>query len=313
MAEALLKAVQAVFLAEGVHPAEIVELGAEGTGPADHLRLHGVGGHQVAFFVAAGAVNVKDFTAVVQRDSSGQRFALVFRQAEAAVLGAVGFQHPLEIIQRAVADAVPLTGFQIDAKEGFQRFGAGPAGGDPPAGGQADIIAGLFAERGHQLLQGFALQRQEHIKAGLNLIVHAAVAGAAAQPHLSVCVDQGVVVGRFGVEPQQKGPVLFQDGDGFPQQGRDGLGIVGVADRPARGVGQRAARHRGSEDDAEGGGDAALLLQIDLLADPALFDIGPAAVLHQVAPAAACHKVGIAPDGGGIGLLENRHDGSPLR
>ena len=244
----------------------------------------------------------------MQRDGCGKRFALVFSQADAAALRAVGLQHALEIIQRAVADAIPLTGFQVDAEEGFQLFGAGPAGGHSLAGGKPDIIPGLFAKGGHQLLQCFALQRQEHIEAGLDLIVQAAVAGAAAQAQLFIFGNELIGVGRFGVKAQQEGPVLFQRGGGFPHQRGDGLGIVGIADRPAGGVGQGAPGYGGGKNDAHGGVDLSILLQIDLLADPTLFNMGPAAVLHQVAPGTAGHKFGIARHGSGVILLQDRHD-----
>ena len=134
VAETLLKTVQAVFLTEGVHPAKIVEIHPEGAGPADHLRLHGIGGHQIALFIAAGPVNVKYFAAIVQRNSGSQRLPFKFRQTDAAALWAIGFHHALEIIQRTVANAVPFAGFQVDPEECFQFFGAGPAGGYPFAG-----------------------------------------------------------------------------------------------------------------------------------------------------------------------------------
>ena len=134
-----------------------------------------------------------------------------------------------------------------------------------------------------------------------------AVAGAAAQPQLFITGDQFIGIGGFRVEAQQKRAVLFEGGGGFPQQGGDGFGIVGVTDGPAGGIGKGAPCDRRSKNNAECSSDFPILLQIDLLTDPTFFDICPAAVLHQVAPRAAADKGSVAGDGVGIILLQDRH------
>ena len=294
--KALLEAVNAVHGAVGVavdgDAQKVVDIAAALQRPADHLPLHQVVGHDVAVFAVRRAEDIVGFPCVLAAHGPGQGHAFIIAQVQPHIF-AERVQHFGVIFLGTVGEVVALRRNTGEHDEIVQPLLAADAAFHIVPLGDADIIPGLLAEGGDDLIGGFALDiRQDVVIPPLDRLAFCtALLDLIAQGAEGIN-DRAVGLFHHGVAFEENPLVLLGQ---LPDTGEQHLHnplIQVIADRAAWGIehgipqGELFQQHQGSAPDG-----AVLVPHHQDLVAPVVLDLGPVDRLHKAAIAVGRGKV----------------------